>query len=590
MAEDNPFGSTYRAILDPNQGGTIMGAIGGMMGAPTKSQATGSATGRALQELAQLKQGGASNQEALMKWFQTPSGQDFFTNAGPDGLKTLSEGLTQMTPPAPTMHNVPEGGQLYTTQPGSGTPTLAASNPRSHAPTVMKPGEQMFGRDGAMLGENTNPVTADDPADVKSFKFFSKLAGLPSIEIKRLAALKADPTPNDPNSVKNQAIQRLQENYGLDPALADAIRADTIKVIPMKNDTGQDTGDVMVYDISNPSGGAKVIRQSGSNTPAPAPGTTPGTGAKTGVLPAVKPPASATVGNPAFGSKDDMALGAGPVSKVLGTATTISEAVDPSLIITQGAQAKDRETMLNTLRSNLQSIGTIGGGMSSNKGLIEGYVKTYLDDGFFTSSPHSQVQKLIRLHENATKNIEEETARAHDKSLPNEVKKQAQETIAGWQRVLTSMPSYETLVKQEAAIRNGTAGAPTVGGAAKTLVEGASKALTKGKEQANEASSALPKGAVDIDKLPDAELLAVDPRSLPDRASKIKLIRRLETLQRKGKQSDAGNGSYQVAGDVVPLHPLGTFSRNTDNGDIINGMARRMGQPNPQNVVPFRRT
>lgn len=584
---DNPF-SGYKAILDPNQPGTIMGAIGGLMGAPTRAQAQGSATGRALQELSALKQRGASNQQALMQWFQTPSGQDYFTNAGPDGLKTLADGLTSMTPPAPTVQNVPEGGQLYSVD-ASGKPTLAASNPRSYAPSILKPGDQAFDRSGNMIGQNTNPVSSEDPADVKSFKFFTKLAGLPSVEIKKLAALKADPTPNDPNSVKNQAIERLVRNYGLDPQLADAIRADTIKVIPMKNDTGQDTGDVMVYDLANPSGGAKVIRQSASSDVAPAPGSTPAAGGRAGVLPPAPSASapSAVAENPAFGSKDDMALGAGPVSKVLGAATTMSEAVDPSLIIEQGAQAKDRQTMLGALRSNLQALGTVGGGLGSNKALIEGYTKTYLDDGFFTSSPHSQVSKLIRLHEKATQHIEEETQRARNKSLPNEVKKNAQEFVAGWQRVLSSMPSYETLVKQEAAIRAGTAGAPTVGGAAKTLVEGASRALTKGKQQADEASSALPKG-VDIDKIPDAELFSVEIDGL-DRASKIKLLRRLEALQKRGKRSSVENGEFQVAGDVVPLHPPGTFARNTDSGDIINGVARRLNIAPPNNVTPFRR-
>ena len=84
---DNPFTSSYHSILDPGQSGTIMGTIGGLMGAPTASQAAGSATGQALQELSALRDQGLSPQQSLLKFFQTPTGHDFFVNAGPNGLK-----------------------------------------------------------------------------------------------------------------------------------------------------------------------------------------------------------------------------------------------------------------------------------------------------------------------------------------------------------------------------------------------------------------------------------------------------------------------------------------------------------------------
>lgn len=526
MADTNPFANALR----PDKGG-LPGFVGGMMGVPTTDQAQGGATGSALAAIANLRASGKTTQEAAMEFFKTPAGQDFFTNAGPDGLKNLQSGLASMQPPTPTVSNVPQGGELYTTD-QNGKTTKAAAN-TNFPPIKLGAQDQLYDRQGNKLAENEN-ISGDEPADVRSFKYYTALAKLPREEIQRLAGLKADPTPNDPNSVKNLAIQRLQDNFGLDPRLADALRSDAIKVIPLKNGNGQDTGDVTVYDLSNPAAGAQLIPNGGARanaaTPQATPGTSPSTGAAAGVLPPVKPRVSSTEGNPAFATKDSMALGASPVSKALGIATKLSETVSPSLIIDQGAQANDRQTALDTLRSNLQAIGTIGGGMSSNKGLIEGYVHTYLDQGFF-SSPHSQVQKLIRLHENATKNIEEESTRAGDKSLPNEVRKQASETVAGWQRVLSSMPTYDTLIKQEDAIRKGTAGAPTVGGAAKTIVEGGARALTEGKKQASDVSKAIP-GGVDIDKINDPkELLAIDPRTL-DRAGKIKYLRKIDALKR----------------------------------------------------------
>jgi hypothetical protein len=54
------------------------------------------------------------------------------------------------------------------------------------------------------------------------------------------------------------------------------------------------------------------------------------------------------------------------------------------------------------------------------------------------------------------------------------------------------------------------------------------------------------------------------------------------------READGTPQGSQLA-DVTPLHPPGTFSRNTDGGDIINGMANRMGIKPPANVIKFPR-
>lgn len=45
--------------------------------------------------------------------------------------------------------------------------------------------------------------------------------------------------------------------------------------------------------------------------------------------------------------------------------------------------------------------------------------------------------------------------------------------------------------------------------------------------------------------------------------------------------------TQQYAGDVTPLHPAGTFSRNTQGGDIVNGMAQALRIGPPNNVIKF---
>lgn len=541
---DNPFANAF----SPDRGG-LTGFIGGLAGVPTQSEAAGSATGQALSEIAALKDSGLSPQQSLIKYLQTPSGQDYFTHAGPNGLKSLTDGLVAMQNPAPQMNNIAPGAMLTATDPVTGQTRTAASNPQQFPHQVLGPQDQLVGGQGEVLATNPNQKAGEIPADVRSFQFYAQLNQTPPDELKRLAGLKLDPSSADKSTVASQTVDDMVKRGVLSQGLGDSIKAGTIKVLPVKNEFGSDTGSISVYDVANPQNGVQLINPKGGQaTPSalkPLPGTNPDNGAGTGVLPPAatgnpqpsptgKPAASATEGNPAFGSKSDMSLGAGPVSKTLAAASKISEAIDPRLIIEPGAKAEDRQTLLNTLRSNLQAIGTIGGGLSSNKGLIQGYVDTYLDNGFF-SSPHSQVQKLIRLSEAADQNIAQETERTHDVAQPMDVRKQAAETVAAWQRVKASMPDYNTLIEQEKSIRAGTAGAPTVVEGAKAIAGAATKGLTEVKNQGTAITSdpdIVGRPKLDIDKITDPnELLAIDPRTL-DRTSLIQYRRKLDTFKR----------------------------------------------------------
>lgn len=51
--------------------------------------------------------------------------------------------------------------------------------------------------------------------------------------------------------------------------------------------------------------------------------------------------------------------------------------------------------------------------------------------------------------------------------------------------------------------------------------------------------------------------------------------------------SNVPQATQHYAGDVLPLHPPGTFARNTQGGDVINGVAKALGVSNPHNVIKF---
>lgn len=539
---DNPFANAF----NPDRGG-LTGFIGGLAGVPTQQEASGSVTGAALSQLSQLKESGLNNQQALLKFFQTPEGHDFFTTAGPEGLKSLADGLNATTQPAPTQNVLAPGAALASTD-QFGNSKITAQNPQQFPNQVLGPQDMLFhGQD--KIAENTNVKSGDIPSDVKSFTFFSQLAKLPQAEVQRLAALKADPTKGGPDSVASSAIDELVKNYGLSPQLGEAMKAGQVKVLPLKNEVGQDTGAVSIVDLTNPSGptvqvlnpggkGPAPTIQSGPNAPLPA--TSPDTGAATGTL----PPASTTptpapsrassipTNNPKyFGDKASMFLAAGPIASGLQAASGVSEMVNPKLIIPEGAQAADRQTLIDTLRSDLAAMGQLGGGIGVNKGVLEGYLKL-APTGGLTESPHQAIQKAIRLSEHVQQEIDAQTEVYNNGKLPMEQRKGAQAIIQGWQRVQRDLPNPDQLIAMEKAIREGTAGAPTISGAVDTVVRAGSKAITEVKKEATKVQSDQGLGAVDIDSITEPkQLLAIDPTKL-DRQGKIKYLRKVDQFKR----------------------------------------------------------
>ena len=538
---DNPF----NALLDPSKQGTITGFIGGLMGNPTADQAAGSATGRALQELTALRDQGLSPQQALVKYLQTPGGIDYFSNAGPNGLKNLTDALSATTPPAPMIHNVPEGGALIGTNPQTGQPTTLFQNPKTYAPTTLGPQDIAIDRNGNKIAENTNQKAGETPADVRSFQYFTQIAKLPPEEIQRLAAIKVDPSKS---SVSSMAIDKLVDDYGLDPRLGEALKAGSVKVLPLKNEYGQDTGDASIVDLTGANGptvqilSAKGRRTTGADVPnTPMAGTSPSTGAATGVLPPASTatpsptpsPMSIPEANPKyFGNKMSMFLASGPIAKGLAAASSLSESINPKLIIPEGAQAADRQVLIDTLRSDLAAMGQMGDGWV-NKGVLDGYLKL-APSGSMTESPHQSIQKAIRLAEHIRDEIAAQEEVKNDPKQPIEQRKKANSLIEGWRRVQRDMPTYDELVKGEEQIRSGTAGAPTISGAVDTVVRAGSKAITEvkkeaGKVQQDQGLTSEPPLNFDTMELPD--LIKVDPAKL-DRPSKIKLMRRLDALKR----------------------------------------------------------
>ena len=226
-----------------------------------------------------------------------------------------------------------------------------------------------------------------------------------------------------------------------------------------------------------------------------------------------------------------MALGAGPIAHTLSLGSKAAEMLSSTLLIDEGAKASDRDTMLGEVRSRLQAIGTIGGGLSSRKGLIDGYVDTYLGKDFF-SSPYEQNQKLIRLRQTAERSILDETNTIHDTSAPLDVRRQSGEAAKAWQRVIEVLPSYDELLANDTKIKAGTSGAPSLSSAAGNLIEGGKKALTTIKNEASTIQKDNTTPSINLDSMTPEQLLKVDPKTLTNPVDKRKLLFKLGALKK----------------------------------------------------------
>lgn len=493
----------FDSLFDPDKQGTISGFIGQAMGNPSQSQYQGQATGEAQQQIAQMMQSGMSQQQALVKFIGTPQGIQYFTAAGPDGMKQLQEFLTASTPPDPKA-------------------------------VGLKPGETGVISQGGKVLSGDKPLSVPT-TEQQNFNYFGNLSQVPPARLKELAEAQIDPAAKN-NGVKERSIDKLVADYGLDPQTGEKLKAGLVQVVQAKDQFGASTGDITLLDISDPQNVKSVLIKpvapgaKGPNAPVSGPGVTPEVGGGTGVLPAAKGPSDPTQNKNYFGDKASMFLGAGVVPNILGAASKLSEQVDPSLIIGEGAKANDRSTQIAGVRNSLLAMEQ---GQGSGWGLNKATLKTYLDlvptDGV-TESPHASIQKGIRLLQRVQ---QEETAEEgiianQDPNVSQAVRADASKRLAGWKSVERTLPTMDEMSKMEESIRNGTAGAPTIASGAKAIVDQAGKVLTSGKKQATEISSAV--SGEDYSSMEVAALSKVDPRKLT-REQQIQYRNRIQQLK-----------------------------------------------------------
>jgi hypothetical protein len=54
-----------------------------------------------------------------------------------------------------------------------------------------------------------------------------------------------------------------------------------------------------------------------------------------------------------------------------------------------------------------------------------------------------------------------------------------------------------------------------------------------------------------------------------------------------GTDNEEVRSSLMQTADATPLHPPGTFAKNTQIGDVVNGVANQLGVKPPKNIIKF---
>jgi hypothetical protein len=442
----NPF----EAALSPDRQGTLGGFLGGVMGVPTGEQRSGAATGRALQELSQRAASGMSPQAAVMDYLKTPQGmQEFASN--PNLLEQIKGWQGSITPSKPEITNASPGSRVYSTD-STGTKLVG------EVPTT---GAQEFSR-------------------------LATIANLPPERLAEIAAIQLMP-PEARITAAERAIQRLKNENAVDSATADKLIAGALKVVPLKDKWGQDTGQQVVIDLTNPNntvvgGTVQPPRGAPAGTPNPSgPGTDP------------KQKFDWT-------PKNTMFLGAGVVPNVASAAQGVAGQFGGD--VKSGREAAQRQTFLTDVQQSLVTLRDGGAGLNIPKIVIDKALANSPNSGL-SQDPATNVQKGIDLWNQANGEVEANEATIANPNVAPAERVKASQRAEAWKRVQRSLPSLAEMQQFQNALADGTIKPVGVGGVAKDVV-GAGKAATKTIQTDMQGMAGQPDGPSGTPKAPGA--------------------------------------------------------------------------------------
>ena len=221
-----PERSPFERVFDPDYSGTASGFLGRMFGNPTSQERFGEVQSRAMSEFSNImKNGNLSPQQGILELLRTPVGQEIFKSGDPNAIKSLSDMVQTVQPPAPTM---------------------------------VGPGQAAVDRSGKVLASQPTQ-------EVQNLKGFQEIAKLPQERLQEIAQIHMLPSEDR----KIFALKQILPND-----LAVKLGTGVIEVKETKDFFGKPSGQFVVIDkATNSVTPLSMGPGANSNTPSAAPRT-----------------------------------------------------------------------------------------------------------------------------------------------------------------------------------------------------------------------------------------------------------------------------------------------------------------------------
>lgn len=525
VGESEPLDPYRRPSIFEPSGGTTEGSFapfgfaGRMMGIPTTGERLGVLEGQAVSDLSKLVEEGASPEQALTRYMQSPEGQKFFGAPGVNFAGTLEKFKSLVTPPPPTVLNPAQGTTAQaigrTGQP-VGAPLSSPAVP--HNMTV-GPGQttRAIGPGGRTLNELSAPAApfntpagtqttvpgapgqpsttvSTAPQEAQNFKIFAGLGNLTDDEFHYLARQQATPDNLRESQMKERVISQLVKEGKVDPEFARKRAAGFLEITKLKNPAGDETGQISITDMStNPPTSVVISPRPGVRGGITDLGNThgsfsvdrpvdnpPNPGAITSQPSTIPREARGPDGRINWDKVDPkvtMRLGAGPTGAISNAITRGAEMIDPSLSPEPGSPGdlnQKRRVAMDNYSNALLSLSDRSGDLGTPKAIIDTVTELQEGKGFL-ASPKIAIEKDIQLHDRLSREVAvEKYSYTNDYDMPRAEKIKQAQRIAAYERVLRELPPVNDMRE---LLRDYGAGKTNVPGVVSAMGQGFTKSV-----------------------------------------------------------------------------------------------------------------
>lgn len=512
MASRNIFESVFNPSDNSSPFAQMTGTLGKMMGVPNDAQIQGQANAQVNQELSQLaQQNGGNLQKAVLDFYSSPQGLELGSR-DPQGMaSTVKQWVSNATAPNPQLSSP---GQIGTDTTALGGTKEVSNNPP--LPQQSGPGvTTRNGSTGEVIGRNPYaPMTQGPGSGTIDPNTRQTLSTQPTTQFQTTKSM-VDASGVDKQQGqdiyrqqvqtvegrKGQAVDELVRSGQLDPILAGKFKAEALEFKEDKDAYGQGTGIYRLYDKLSGGivGGSPAIQNLDPSLTEQGPAK----------FDPANPNHTMHLGSGMF------AWGSGVAGQTARMVTGPTKSADDAASLL----ADQRRQEITRVQSSLADLQN----QSSGLGIAEAKVKRMVANGpslDMVMDPQSNLNRMIDLHSDITREISAEK-RLLDRRTPEggqssiEAKKQANERIIAYERVLRALPPGEVLAQAKAACESGNCGkaSPTPA----SLINQGKDILQKGSKEGSklikqETGQINPADVLGkIPQMDQAGLLSIDP-------------------------------------------------------------------------------